>query len=88
MDVATQASINENEKNLYTLTHKARYDNFTLDSYYQDETTKKFIVVPLLTKKNEELKVFNTQGSFFLGNHALTVGGQYQKEKSLIPQMV
>src|SRR5690606_4496642 len=78
---ATQASINENEKNLYTLTHKARYDNFTLDSYYQDETTKKVYSGAVADKKNEELKVFNTQGSFFLGNHALTVGGQYQKEK-------
>ena len=81
VDVATQASINENEKNLYTLTHKARYDNFTLDSYYQDETTKKVYSGAVADKKNEELKVFNTQGSFFLGNHALTVGGQYQKEK-------
>src|SRR5690606_11777414 len=53
VDVATQASINENEKNLYTLTHKARYDNFTLDSYYQDETTKKVYSGAVADEKNE-----------------------------------
>ena len=79
--VATQASINENEKEMYTVTHKARYDNFNLDSYYQDEITKKVYSGAVADEKEEQLKVLNTQGSFFLGDHALTVGGQYQKEK-------
>ena len=71
----------ENEKDLYTLTHKASYDNFTVDSYYQDETTKKVYSGAVSDQKQEDLKVFNTQGTFFLGDHTLTVGGQYQKEK-------
>ena len=79
--IASQASTNENEKELYTLTHKASYDNFTVDSYYQDETTKKVYSGAVSDQKQEDLKVFNTQGTFFLGDHTLTVGGQYQKEK-------
>ena len=79
--IASQASTNENEKDLYTLTHKASYDNFTVDSYYQDETTKKVYSGAVSDQKQEDLKVFNTQGTFFLGDHTLTVGGQYQKEK-------
>lgn len=79
--VASQASTNENEKEMYTLTHKANYDTFTLDSYYQDETTKKIYSGAVADQKQEDLKVFNTQGTVFLGNHTLTVGGQYQTEK-------
>ena len=79
--VASQASTNENEKELYTLTHKANYDHFTVDSYYQDETTKKVYSGAVSDQKQEELKVFNTQGTFFLGDHTLTLGGQYQTEK-------
>lgn len=79
--VETQASTNENEKKMYTLSHKARYDQFTLDSYYQDETTKKVYSGAVADEKEESLKIFNTQGSFFLGDHALTVGAQYQQEE-------
>ncbi|BCU65553.1 hypothetical protein F941_00815 [Acinetobacter bouvetii DSM 14964 = CIP 107468] len=79
--IASQASTNENEKELYTLTHKANYDHFTVDSYYQDETTKKVYSGAVSDQKQEELKVFNTQGTFFLGDHTLTLGGQYQTEK-------
>lgn len=79
--VASQASTNENEKELYTLTHKANYDHFTVDSYYQDETTKKVYSGAVSDQKQEDLKVFNTQGTFFLGDHTLTLGGQYQTEK-------
>ena len=79
--IASQASTNENEKELYTLTHKANYDHFTVDSYYQDETTKKVYSGAVSDQKQEDLKVFNTQGTFFLGDHTLTAGGQYQTEK-------
>ena len=79
--IASQASTNENEKELYTLTHKANYDHFTVDSYYQDETTKKVYSGAVSDQKQEDLKVFNTQGTFFLGDHTLTLGGQYQTEK-------
>ncbi|WP_374663128.1 TonB-dependent receptor domain-containing protein [Acinetobacter sp.] len=79
--VDTQASTNENEKEMYTLTHKAQYDTFNIDSYYQDETTKKVYSGAVADQKQEDLKVFNTQGTFFLGDHTLTAGGQYQTEK-------
>ncbi len=78
---ASEASTNENEKEMYTLTHKAHYDTFNVDSYYQDETTKKVYSGAVADEKQEDLKVFNTQGTFFLGNHTLTAGGQYQTEK-------
>ena len=78
---ASEASTNENEKEMYTLTHKAHYDTFNIDSYYQDETTKKVYSGAVADEKQEDLKVFNTQGTFFLGNHTLTAGGQYQTEK-------
>lgn len=79
--VESQASTNENEKNVYTLSHKGRYENFSIDTYYQDETTKKIFSGAVADQKQEDLKVFNTQSSFYLGNHAVTVGGQYQQEK-------
>ena len=78
---AAEASINENEKEMYTLTHKAHYDTFILDSYFQDEKTKKVYSGAVADRKQEDLKVFNTQGTFFLGDHTLTVGGQYQTEE-------
>lgn len=78
---ASEASTNENEKEMYTLTHKAHYDTFNIDSYYQDETTKKVYSGAVADEKQEDLKVFNMQGTFFLGNHTLTAGGQYQTEK-------
>ncbi|RLL37929.1 TonB-dependent receptor [Acinetobacter cumulans] len=78
---AAEASINENEKEMYTLTHKAHYDKFILDSYFQDEKTKKVYSGAVADRKQEDLKVFNTQGTFFLGDHTLTVGGQYQTEE-------
>lgn len=81
IEATATGSVNENEKNLYTLTHKARYDKFNIDSYYQDETTKKIYSGVATDEKTEDLKVFNTQASFFLGKHALTVGGQYQQEE-------
>lgn len=78
---AAEASTNENEKEMYTLTHKANYDTFILDSYFQDEKTKKVYSGAVADRKEEDLKVFNTQGTFFLGDHTLTVGGQYQQEE-------
>ncbi|WP_148571906.1 TonB-dependent receptor domain-containing protein [Aliarcobacter cryaerophilus] len=81
VNVASQASTNENEKDAYTVSHKAKYNDFILNTYYQDETTKKVYDLGGTDEKKEELKTFNTQGSFFIGTHALTVGGQYQKEK-------
>ncbi|WP_068973463.1 TonB-dependent receptor domain-containing protein [Acinetobacter wuhouensis] len=79
--VASQASTNENEKDVWTLSHKGNYDLFSIDSYYQDETTKKVYSGAVADQKQEELKLFNTQASFNIGNHALITGGQYQQEK-------
>lgn len=81
IDLTATGSVNENEKELYTLTHKARYDDLNIDSYYQDEKTKKIYSGASPDEKMESLKVLNTQASLFLGRHALTVGGQYQQEK-------
>ncbi|OCL87710.1 Colicin I receptor precursor [Aliarcobacter thereius] len=74
-------STNQNEKYSYTLGHQAKYDSFLLDTYYKDETTEKIYEGNTEDQKREELKTFNTQGSFFIDNHTITAGGQYQYEK-------
>ncbi len=64
------------QKQIYTLTHKGRFENFTTDTYYQNEKTKK-----LQTKLLEEkLDLFKTMSSYVIGDHIITFGGQYKKE--------
>lgn len=71
---------NENEKSVYTVSHKGTYQNFITNTYYQDETTDK-IYNDTDDEKQEILRTFNTQSSVFLGNHILTFGAQYKYEE-------
>ncbi|MER0127813.1 ligand-gated channel protein [Franconibacter daqui] len=64
------------EHTTYALTHHGYYDDFNSTSYIQQEISN---------NPEREMKAwnttFNTQNQIFLGDHTLTVGGQYRYEK-------
>jgi len=66
----------EYQKDVYALTHQGTYGNLTLNSYLQHDISERI----QLDEKKEEMSVFNTQGTWFLGGHMLTFGGQYKYE--------
>lgn len=68
------------EKDIYTLTHDGRYDNILLWSYIQHDISEN-IPDTLDGEKKESLTIANTQGTAFIGSHALTFGAQYRYEK-------
>jgi outer membrane receptor for ferrienterochelin and colicins len=64
------------DKDIYLVSHEGRYDNLFLNTFLQYDTSER---VQAETKK-EEITTLNTQGSYFLGEHTLTFGGQYKYE--------
>ncbi|TLV21643.1 ligand-gated channel protein [Klebsiella indica] len=60
----------------YTLTHNGYYDDINSTSYIQREESN---------NAGRHMKsyntIFNTQNQIFLGDHTLTLGGQYRYEK-------
>ncbi|WP_297206566.1 ligand-gated channel protein [uncultured Pluralibacter sp.] len=64
------------EHTTYALTHSGYYEQLNSTSYIQQEKTN---------NPGREMKSFNTilntQNQIFLGDHTLTVGGQYRHEK-------
>lgn len=64
------------EHTTYALTHSGYYEHVNSTSYVQQEETN---------NPGREMKsyntIFNTQNQIFLGDHTLTVGGQYRYEK-------
>lgn len=64
------------EHTTYALTHNGYYDAFNTTSYIQHEETN---------NPGREMRSYNTtlnnQNQIFLGDHTLTVGGQYRYEK-------
>ncbi|RBQ29422.1 TonB-dependent receptor domain-containing protein [Aliarcobacter vitoriensis] len=65
------------QKDVYMIGHKGIFNNFVTNTYFQTETTKK--VEDKILEEN--LDTFNTQSSYNIGNHIVTFGGQYKKEK-------
>ena len=63
-------------KDVYTLAHRGTYGTFTLDSYLQRDESERVQD----DEKREEITTFNTQGTYLLGRHIVTVGGQYRYE--------
>lgn len=63
-------------KDTYVLSHDGSYDDLQLSSYVQHDVSEK---VQDSTKK-EEITLLNTQGTYFWGEHVLTLGGQYKYE--------
>ncbi|WP_312953154.1 ligand-gated channel protein [Superficieibacter sp.] len=70
------ASKSRYEHTTYGLTHNGYYDEFNTSSYIQQEKS---------ANPGREMKSYNTtfnnQNQIFLGDHTLTVGGQYRYEK-------
>ncbi len=63
-------------RNLYSLTHRGYYENWSTHSYIQQEANEND------TRKMKSTNtIFNTQNQLTLGSHHLSVGGRYQKEK-------
>ena len=64
------------ERTAYSLSHNGYYDEFNTTSYIQQEEA---------TNPGRQMKsyntVFNNQNQIFLGDHTLTLGGQYRYEK-------
>ncbi|PWW10638.1 ligand-gated channel protein [Mangrovibacter plantisponsor] len=64
------------EHTTYSVTHNGYYDNFNTTSYAQQEETN---------NPGRNMKSYNTtlnnQNQVFLGDHTLTLGGQYRYEK-------
>ncbi|HHG8773306.1 TPA: ligand-gated channel protein [Raoultella planticola] len=64
------------EHTTYSLTHSGYYDDFNTTSYAQQEETN---------NPGRKMKSYNTtlnnQNQVFLGDHTLTLGGQYRYEK-------
>lgn len=63
-------------KDVYALTHQGSYGSLLFNSYLQHDVSERID----LDEKREKISVFNTQGTWFLGNHMLTFGGQYKYE--------
>ncbi len=64
-------------KDVYVLSHKGTYGDLMVDTFLQHDVSER---VQDLEKK-EEVSTFNTQATYFLGNHMLTFGGQYKMEE-------
>lgn len=64
------------EHTTYSLTHSGYYEDFNTTSYIQQEETN---------NPGREMRSYNTtfnnQNQIFLGDHTLTLGGQYRYEK-------
>ncbi|MGM0569895.1 TonB-dependent receptor domain-containing protein [Marinobacter sp.] len=70
------ASTYEYQKDVYVLGHRGTYGNLTLDSYLQRDESER--VQDL--KKKEEITTLNSQGTWLMGRHIVTFGGQYKYE--------
>ncbi len=64
------------EHTTYSLTHSGYYDDFNTTSYIQQEETNN-----PSRKMRSYNTTFNNQNQIFLGDHTLTLGGQYRYEK-------
>lgn len=64
------------EHTTYSLTHSGYYDDFNTTSYIQQEETNN-----PGRKMRSYNTTFNNQNQIFLGDHTLTLGGQYRYEK-------
>jgi len=71
------ASSTEYDKDIFVLSHEGHYENLQINTYLQKDISER---VQELTKK-EEVTTFNTQASYFWGEHVITLGGRYKEEE-------
>ncbi|MGQ4880577.1 TonB-dependent receptor domain-containing protein [Billgrantia sp. LNSP4103-1] len=65
------------DKDTYTLAHRGTYGSLIVDSYVQQDISERVQA----DEKQEEMTTYNTQATYFWGNHVLTFGGQYKQEE-------
>lgn len=65
------------DKKVQVLSHEGNYGALQLDTYLQHDVSEK---VQAQTKE-EKVTTLNTQGTWLWGDHVLTFGGRYRKEK-------
>ncbi|MBB3141537.1 TonB-dependent receptor domain-containing protein [Halomonas organivorans] len=75
----TEASTTRYDKDVYTLSHSGSYGSFLTDTYLQHDISDRHLDEASEEKTNE-MTTFNTQSTYFWGNHMLTFGGQYKYE--------
>lgn len=64
------------QKDVYLLAHDGTYGDLQLSSYLQHDVSE--LVQDQI--KKEEVTLINSQGTYFFGDHVLTLGGQYKYE--------
>lgn len=84
LDPTDDPSYSESIQKNYYLTHEGRFDDLLVNSYINYDTSENPSRVNANTGNGIEFDVLtvNTQGTYFLGNHALT-GGLTRKEETL-----
>ncbi|MCE0733540.1 TonB-dependent receptor [Halomonas sp. G15] len=75
----TEANTTRYDKDVYTLSHKGNYGGFLTDTYLQHDISDRHLGDGGEEKTNE-MTTFNTQTTYFWGDHMLTFGGQYKYE--------
>ncbi|MBB5319957.1 TonB-dependent receptor domain-containing protein [Marinobacter oulmenensis] len=72
-----EVSTTRYDKDVYTVGHKGNYGNLMTDTYLQHDVSERIQE----DEKKEDLTTFNTQATYFWGEHVLTMGGQYKEEE-------
>lgn len=85
---AQNRTYSELEKNNFTLSHEAKYDKFVANSYVQlDKDQNNSITGRTVNGVTNpggiefETLTVNSQGTYFAGDHVVTVGANYEKEE-------
>lgn len=71
-----EASTYTYHKDVYVLGHRGTYGNLTLDTYLQHDISEREQDL----EKREEITTLNSQGTYLMGRHMVTLGGQYRYE--------
>lgn len=75
----TEANTTRYDKDVYTLSHSGNYSGFLTDTYLQHDISDRHLS-DASEEKTNKMTTFNTQTTYFWGNHMLTFGGQYKYE--------
>ncbi len=81
---AGQTTSNRFEKKVWTLSHDGNYGDVLLNSYLQRDVSERVQDLSM----EETVNLFNTQGTFFWGQHTVTFGAQYKDEEFVNGQNV
>lgn len=72
-----QSTTYEYHKDVYQVGHKGTYGNLAMDTYLQHDVSEREMIQE---EKREEITTLNSQGTWLMGSHILTFGGQYKYE--------